>query len=263
MQVQAKCKYYVDKNGALRPYELCAFSVPVHSKSNKCSLFRIVDAEPDALSEIDSSSSQSAARDYAIESRRRAISKCRDLGTCNPDLSLFVTLTLDQTRVDRYDYDQIIGSMNDWLSNRVKRKGLKYLIVPELHKDGAIHFHGLFNDVLARTNSGVRHHGKVVYNLPEWSLGFTTAQRITGDDCARKVTEYVLKYMTKSPEKIGGRFYLHGGVFDKPTVLWYNGIEWDNIPTPAYEVFDGLSVRVCRNELTISELLQSSGELLP
>lgn len=85
--------------------------------------------------------------------QRRARSEVRDLALCNP-FTHFVTLTLDGARVDRYDMAAITRKLNIWLSNQVQRRGLKYILVPERHKDGAVHFHGFFNDVLERSDSG-------------------------------------------------------------------------------------------------------------
>lgn len=244
-------KYWVDSSGTFRPYEMMAFNRPVYGaptgklKKNDCS-FSMVTPPP--------LEGGGPPRDYASESRRRALHACRDLGCCNPDLNIFATFTLNGAKIDRFDYPAIIASMNTWLDNRVRRNGLKYLIVPELHQDGAIHFHGLLNDVLDRRPAGVKYHGKWVYNLPDWSLGFTTAQRVTGKDCVRKTTEYVLKYITKSADKVGGRFYLHGGKFDKPRVAWYN-VDMGLIPSRPFQVADGIEVVTTRNELTISDLL--------
>lgn len=264
-----RVKYWIDPSGQFRPYELMAFNVPIFrksdnfSKKNERSTLKIEKTSPAELAELGLSpfpfpegedGATQNQRDFLSEAKRRAIRKCRDLGVCNPDLNIFATFTLDGAKIYRYDYKQIIKSLNVWLDNRVRREGLKYLIVPELHKDGAIHFHGLLNDKLSRVNSGVKHHGKVVYNLPEWTLGFTTAQRITGADCVRKTTEYVLKYITKSADKIGGRYYLHGGAFDAPRTLCYN-IDIDTLPARPFEVAPGVEVVTLRNELTISDLL--------
>lgn len=56
----------------------------------------------------------------------------------------FVTLTLDPSKVNRYDIDSFYKSFCDFCNNEKKRYGkFQYLIVPEQHKDGAWHFHGL------------------------------------------------------------------------------------------------------------------------
>lgn len=246
-------KYWIDGEGVCHPYEMMAFNYPVYGaptgKAKKNGRSFSADTPPPL-----EGGGPLGERDLQAESRRRALRACRDLGSCNPDLNIFATFTLNGAKIDRFDYKAIVHKMGDWLDNRVRRNGLKYLIVPELHKDGAIHFHGLINDVLDRRPAGVKYHGKWVYNLPDWTLGFTTAQRITGKDCVRKTTEYVLKYITKSADKVGGRFYLHGGTFDKPRVAWYN-VDMGLIPSRPFKVADGIEVVTTRNELTISDLL--------
>jgi hypothetical protein len=148
-------------------------------------------------------------------------------------LPYFVTFTLDQEKLDRYDPAQVIRKLSQWLDNRVRRAGLQYIIVPEWHKDGAIHFHGLINDALPRVDSGTvippgggkprkprtkkqRAHwladgGQIVYSLPDWSLGFSTAIEVKGD--YHQTVKYVCKYVTKQKDhprgKVGGRWYYH------------------------------------------------------
>ena len=70
--------------------------------------------------------------------------------------------------------------MSNWL-RRMKRKYGKfdYIMIPELHKDGAIHFHGVtggLNAVIC--DSGVKHKGVTVYNCTDWNHGFTTLTKI-------------------------------------------------------------------------------------
>lgn len=157
------------------------------------------------------------SNDCSKRSMNRAKKNLFDYVVSNPDMNLFVTLTLNAEKVDRYDYKQIIRKLNQWLDNRVRRNGLKYVLVPELHKDGAIHFHGFFNRVLKLNDSGLKHkNGNPVYNLPDWSLGFTTA--IDTDENRERTANYICKYVTKQLEngKIGGRYYLHGGELNTP-----------------------------------------------
>lgn len=72
---------------------------------------------------------------------RRARARLRELALCN-DFQVFVTLTLDKREIDRYDPAQVVRKMSTWCDNHVRRDGLRYILVPEHHKDGAIHFHG-------------------------------------------------------------------------------------------------------------------------
>lgn len=184
---------------------------------------------------------------------RRAKQNLRDLALCN-DMRYFVTLTLDQRVIDRYDMRQITGKLNAWCSNQVQRNGLAYVLVPERHKDGAVHFHGFVNNAVevvdsgtlcvpwekkpkrprdeAQRNEWLAKGGKVVYNLPAWPLGFTTAIELYGDPVA--AVGYCCKYIGKQqeggvPEKIGGRWFYHGGCHGRPEVQ-YGDVDFDAMP---------------------------------
>ena len=109
----------------------------------------------------------------------------------------FVTLTFDSEKVDRYDYSVVSKKLSKWLNNcRKKCPDMKYLVIPELHKDGAFHFHGLFSncDGLGFVDSGLLKDGKIIYNIGSYRLGFTTATEVESDQA---VVRYITKYITK------------------------------------------------------------------
>lgn len=146
--------------------------------------------------------------------RRRARANVRRLALAN-DFRWFVTLTIDPDKVDSFDAAAVVKRMSQWASNQVKRRGLVYVLVPEYHKSGRIHFHGFFNDVLEAVDSGHTDAlGHKVYNLPGWGYGFTTAIELYGDRHA--AVGYVTKYIGKESQKIGGRWYYSGGKLQKP-----------------------------------------------
>lgn len=148
--------------------------------------------------------------------RRRAAKRVFDLIACNPELDLFCTFTLDARRIDRYDYAVIVRKLNTWLDNHVRRRGLKYIMVAEHHKDGAIHFHALCNRALDMVDSGhTDKNGHTVYNLPEWAYGFSTAIECYGE--REHCCKYVVKYITKGHDRVGGRWFYHGGTLNQPS----------------------------------------------
>jgi hypothetical protein len=118
----------------------------------------------------------------------------------------FITLTFSKEKIDRYDYTACSKAVRQWLNNMRKRYALdlKYLIIPEMHKDGAWHFHGL----LSNTGSMVfnkafnRHTGELletkrglqIYNFGNYKYGFSTATAI---ESTEKASSYVTKYITK------------------------------------------------------------------
>ena len=171
-------------------------------------------------------------------SMRRARARIREIAMANI-FDYFVTLTVSADRCDRYDLSCILPKLRSFLSNRVQRFGLKYIVIPEFHKDGAIHFHGLMTgNGLKLTDSGtligvpgynrpVRAAGevrerylqagaRVVYNIADWGLGFSTAMPLYGD--YSKAVSYVCKYIGKGAQKIGGRWYWSGGPLEQPEV---------------------------------------------
>lgn len=174
--------------------------------------------------------------------QRRAKGKVFDYCVANEDLKYFLTFTLNGERYSRYDYSACVKELNCWLDNRVRRHGLKYVLVPELHKDGALHWHGLVNDSISLVSSGtyIRPCGgkpvkastlarqrisvadcREVFNVRDWYSGFSTCIELVGE--RQQACNYVAKYITKGCGKIGGRFYLHGGNLKKPF------FEYDNV----------------------------------
>lgn len=150
--------------------------------------------------------------------RRRARACVRRLALAN-DFKWFVTLTLDPEKIDRYSPEIVVKRMSQWVSNQVKRRGLRYILVPELHKDGAIHFHGFFSDSLEALPSGhCDKGGHPIFNLPGWRYGFTTAIALYGDYEA--AVAYVCKYIGKEAKKIGGRWYYSGGKLEEPVEIY-------------------------------------------
>lgn len=142
------------------------------------------------------------------DSSKRAIDKVFDIAMLNP-FDYFVTFTLSSDKVDRYDYKVICSKFKNWLHNQSKRKSMIYLIIPELHKDGAVHFHGLISGNFSLVDSGKSYGGKVIYNLFDWGLGFSTCIRLDGDYL--RTVRYICKYISKDGAKLFGNYYYAGG----------------------------------------------------
>lgn len=172
-----------------------------------------------------------SAEDNLQRSVRRTRSVMFDYTKCN-DFNLFLTFTFNPEKVDRYDVDGCALKMQSWLwrQQRKHEGNLKYIIVPEKHKDGAIHFHGMFEGYtgdLAKTK--VIQNSKRVYNLPAFRFGFTNVQYL--DDDKQKAAAYICKYITKDMELIHGkRRYWASKNLSKP-VKFYNKIHDWRIPT--------------------------------
>lgn len=272
-----RIKLYPDQNGGERIAQVLLCSRPVFNplhlecvrgKSPK-PRSRITD-DARALWDAEAASAAMGDRwekeisDSEKRAKRRARQRVYDLAACN-SFDLFITLTLDAAQIDRYDYKPVVRKMGQWLDNRVRRQGLRYLMVPELHKDGALHFHGLINsEAVKLVDSGRRYKdGRAIYNLPEWSLGFTTAMRLMGNYDA--VCAYICKYITKQngntdvrqgsdfstkqSGSIGGRYYFSGGNLRGPRFEYFRADYAAAAAEQEFEVADGrVSFKVLSNK---------------
>ena len=138
---------------------------------------------------------EKTAEELQLEKNRalwKIKTKIKDYILCN-DFDYFWTLTFDS---DRYTYAVAFEKMGKWLEKMRKKYGkFNYIMIPELHKDGAIHFHGVTGGLNAVVrDSGVKHKGVKVYNCIDWQHGFTTLTRVRSKE---KTATYVTKYVTK------------------------------------------------------------------
>lgn len=128
----------------------------------------------------------------------RSLNEIYDLARAN-DFQWFLTLTFDKQKVDRFDYESC-SKVVKLFTRRLAKLGCKWLIVPEQHKDGAFHFHGLVAGNLPLTDSGKKCYNKdldqelPIYNLANYEFGFTTVTRIMKPD---RTASYIAKYLTK------------------------------------------------------------------
>ena len=138
---------------------------------------------------------EKTAEELQLEKNRalwKIKTKIKDYILCN-DFDYFWTLTFDS---DRYNYAVAFEKMCKWLEKMRNKYGkFNYIMIPELHKDGAIHFHGVTGGLNAVVrDSGVKHKGVKVYNCIDWQHGFTTLTRVRSKE---KTATYVTKYVTK------------------------------------------------------------------
>lgn len=125
-----------------------------------------------------------------VDNLTRAVNQVYDIAKSNK-WDWFLTLTFNPEKVDRYDYDSCVVALGSFL-RYLRRHNVDYILVPDCHKDGAIHFHGLAAGNLPCTFSGVCQHRRKVFNVDGYSLGFTTATRVgDSDKCASYITGYI------------------------------------------------------------------------
>lgn len=180
---------------------------------------------------------------------KRAKDKVFEIASANK-WDWMITLTLDKEKINRYNPDEVQKLVCKWFDNQVQRRGLKYLVVPELHQDGAIHFHGLCNNSLDFVSaerykikgskkpvglSTLKKYGykptdenvQEVFNIRNFPYGFTTALKL--DDNVVAVSLYMTKYITKDLQKIFGSYYMAGGKIVRTLPFELYDIDFDSL----------------------------------
>jgi hypothetical protein len=155
--------------------------------------------------------------DKLLNNITRARNTVFEYALCN-DWQYFATLTLDGRKYNRYDLKKYIKDLGSFLHNINKRRDIKvkYLLIPEQHKDGAWHLHGLFmgfndNDLVPFTrdmfNNGkipiyILNHidDNVLFKWQKYSdkFGYCVFDKIRDKD---RVSSYILKYFSKDMSK--------------------------------------------------------------
>lgn len=101
----------------------------------------------------------------------------------------FITLTFNPEIVNSFDYEECCDAIKKY-TRHLHYDGLEWLLVPELHKSGRYHFHGLIKGYLDVVPSKI----KDIYNVADYDIGFTTASIIQSHE---RVATYITKYLTK------------------------------------------------------------------
>lgn len=160
-----------------------------------------------------------------IDNSKRARNMVYDIARSNT-WDWFLTITFDGQKVDRYDFDAVVASLGAF-TKALRRAGCQWLFVPEQHRDGAWHFHGLISGDLpviraVHPQSGrplFDRKGNEIYNACIYKLGFSTVTRIKNQ---ARVATYITKYISKSDDVPAGRkrYWASRGLA-RPDVSYY------------------------------------------
>lgn len=143
----------------------------------------------------------------------RAKSKIFQYAMCN-DFEYFVTLTLDSKKYDRYNLKKFVSDLGHMIRNNRARKGwnLQYILIPEQHKDGAWHLHGLFSHIPSEFLE-INKNGYL--DFPQYSkkFGYCSLSKIKDKNkCASYITKYVSKDLGDKIEKNHKCYYASRGL---------------------------------------------------
>lgn len=181
----------------------------------------------------------------------RSRSEIFELAYCN-EWQFFTTFTIDKEKCGRYDLEKYHSSFRKWLNNYNKKFGthIKFLTIPEQHKDGAWHEHGfimglpiehlrLFDAEKEKLPKYIREkllNGSPVYDFPAYrqKFGFCDFEPIRSlEGVSKYVTKYITKNLSRSVTASGAHLYYHSiglsgaTIIKKGTLLSQDTFTWD------------------------------------
>lgn len=252
----AKARFYPNGSVKLIACNINKFHLPFKKteKSEPCNIISdgeiILNVDTGEIISPDKPVKASEPRKRS-DNLRRTLSKVSDIILLN-DWKYFFTGTLGDTEFDPTNAKDALKPVTKWLNNCVTRKGLQYLLIAEIQpRSKRIHWHGVLNDALPVVDSGRRlYHKKafkletlqrrhidttdlqVVYNIPSWRFGYSTAMQITENGGA--FANYITKYITKENKSVFGRYYWSSKNIVRLPDEFYFDIDYDNIISPEY-----------------------------
>ena len=167
----------------------------------------------------------------------RSRSRVFELAMCN-EFTHFCTFTQDEKLRDRFDLSEFRKDLAQLVRNinRGRDTKIKYLLIPEQHKNGAWHIHGL---LMGLTDSDLREFtlkeklpeklrkriakGEKIYDWKRYrqAFGYFTCTEIGNQTaCAKYITKYVSKDMQKNLLETGQHlFFASQGLKGRESVL--------------------------------------------
>lgn len=160
------------------------------------------------------------------QSISRARNRVFELAMCN-EFRYFCTFTQDEKKRDRFDLSAFRKDLAQMVRNlnrgRAPDKKIKYLLIPEQHKNGAWHLHGLLqglsetdlrefklNEKIPQKIKNTIKNGQKVYDWTTYrrKFGYFTCTEINdGTACAKYITKYITK--TLDGKKMDGGSHLY------------------------------------------------------
>lgn len=169
----------------------------------------------------------------------RSKSRVFELAMCN-EFTHFCTFTQDEKKRDRFDlkefrkdFAMLVRNLNRGRDENAK---IKYLLIPEQHKDGAWHMHGLLMGLTTedlreftlaeRLPERIRKQiakGVKVYDWTRYrrAFGYFTCTEVqSGVGCAKYITKYISKDLQKTVCESGEHlFFASQGLKSRDVII--------------------------------------------
>ena len=154
-----------------------------------------------------------------LENLARARRTVRDLILCNR-FDYFCTFTFDKEKIDRHNYKECKRKLARFFDNYRQRlsPSFRYLVVPEFHVDGAVHFHGMVHGI-RELDLFVNEHGYLDWKQYRDAFGFFSCSKVLHyEACAAYVSKYITKDMITVGK--GQRLFMASAKLHRPELVF-------------------------------------------
>jgi hypothetical protein len=170
------------------------------------------------------------------QSISRTKSRIFEIAHCN-EFQYFCTLTMNSEKRDRFDLNGFVKDFGQFVRDlnkkRVEGQKIEYLLIPEEHKNGAWHFHGLLRG-FQKGELKRNEYGYLNWNEYSEKFGFFSCSKVKKkENACRYITKYITKDMLKTSIPNGAHlFYCSQGLKRKTKVVNLS------LDEPPYKDFD-------------------------
>lgn len=142
----------------------------------------------------------------------RAKGKVFEYAMCN-DFDYFITLTLNREYHNASDLSLYIKKLGQFIRNYRSKfnVNIQYILIPEKHKDGNWHMHGLIRGI-PDSHFHINKNGYLDWAAYSDRFGYCSLSKVQNNVA---VSKYITKYISKS-------FNEGGGVTERNKKLYYN-----------------------------------------
>jgi hypothetical protein len=138
----------------------------------------------------------------------RARNKVFEYAMCN-EWEHFVTLTIDPNKYDRTNLKKYYKDLGEFITNENRKleKKIKYVLIPELHENGAWHMHGVMMGIPSEQLKKNK-HGYLDWERYRNKFGYISIDPIRDKQkCASYLTKYVTKEMSNTISELNAKSY--------------------------------------------------------
>lgn len=142
------------------------------------------------------------------ESIIRTRSKIFELAICN-EWELFVTLTLNKCKYDRMNLKRYRVDLAQFIRNYNRKHGInvRYLLIPEMHKDKAWHMHGFIMG-LPFEHLKKNENGYMDWFAYREKFGYISIDKIRNREAAAcYIRKYISKNLGDCVKEVGAHMY--------------------------------------------------------